>query len=64
MSAEMKEAMLAVEKEKNISREVLFEAIESALITACRNTFGKVDNVRAEIDRETCDFHVYGSRRV
>ncbi|MBQ1292313.1 MAG: transcription termination/antitermination protein NusA [Lachnospiraceae bacterium] len=64
MSAEMKEAMLAVEKEKNISREVLFEAIESALITACRNTFGKVDNVRAEIDRETCDFHVYAEKEV
>ena len=57
-----KELMLALdllEKEKQISRDVLFEAIENSLITACKNHFGKSDNVKVDIDRETCDFYVY-----
>ncbi|MBO4678379.1 MAG: transcription termination/antitermination protein NusA, partial [Lachnospiraceae bacterium] len=62
-----KELMLALdllEKEKQISRDVLFEAIENSLITACKNHFGKSDNVKVEIDRETCDFSVYAEKEV
>ena len=37
MNTELREAIEALEKEKNIKRETLFEAIENALITACKN---------------------------
>ena len=53
-----------MEKEKEISKETLFEAIENSLLTACKNHFGKADNVHVEIDRETCDFLVYAEKEV
>ena len=59
MSKELMEALDALEKEKNISKESLFDAIENSLVTACKNNFGKADNVRVEVDRETCDFKLY-----
>ena len=41
------EAMEVLEKEKNISKDTMIEAIENSLITACKNNFGKADNVKA-----------------
>lgn len=58
------EALDILEKEKEISKETLFEAIENSLITACKNHFGKSDNIRVEIDRETCDFLCYAEKEV
>ncbi|MCR5771325.1 MAG: transcription termination/antitermination protein NusA, partial [Butyrivibrio sp.] len=46
MSKELMEALDALEKEKNISKESLFDAIENSLMTACKNNFGKADNVK------------------
>ncbi len=63
-SNELLEALTVLEKEKNISKEVLLEAIESSLITACRNHFGKADNIKVEIDPDTCAFHVYAEKTV
>ena len=42
----------------------MFEAIENSLMTACKNHFGKADNVHVEINRETCDFLVYAEKEV
>ena len=42
---ELIEALNAIEKEKDISKETLLEAIENSLLTACKNHFGKADNV-------------------
>ena len=64
MNAELKEALDILEKEKEISKETLFEAIENSLLTACKNHFGKADNVKVEIDRDTCDFLVYAEKEV
>ena len=64
MSKELMEALDALEKEKNISKESLFDAIENSLVTACKNNFGKADNVRVEVDRETCDFKLYADKTV
>ena len=64
MSRELMEALDILEKEKNISKESLFGAIENSLLTACRNSLGKADNVSVEMDRETCDFHVYANKTV
>lgn len=58
------EALNILEKEKSISKEVLLEAIEQSLIQACKNHFGKADNVKVTIDPETCDFSVYAEKTV
>ena len=50
--------------EKNISKDTLLEAIEQSLIQACKNHFGKADNVHVTINPETCDFSVYAERMV
>ncbi len=64
MNKELMEALDILEKEKEISKEVLFEAIENSLITACKNHFGKADNIKVEIDRDTCDFLCYAEKEV
>ena len=61
---ELKEALELLEKEKDISKETLLEAIENSLIQACKTHFGKADNVKAIVDRETCNFSVYAEREV
>ena len=55
MSNELLEALNILEQEKNISKETLLEAIENSLVTACKNHFGKSDNVKVEIDPELGD---------
>lgn len=64
MNKELMEALDILEREKDISKETLFDAIENSLITACKNHFGKSDNVKVEINRETCDFRVYAEKTV
>ena len=64
MNKELKEALDVLEKEKEISKETLFEAIENSLLTACKQHFGKADNVKVEIDRDTCDFLCYAEKEV
>ena len=64
MNKELMEALDILEKEKEISKDTLFEAIENSLLTACKNHFGKADNVRVQIDRETGDFLVWAEREV
>ena len=64
MNKELMEALDILEKEKNISKEVLMEAIEQSLIQACKNHFGKADNVHVTIDHETCEFSVYADKTV
>ena len=64
MNKELMDALDILEKEKEISKETLFEAIENSLVTACKNHFGKADNVRVEIDRETGDFLCYMEKEV
>jgi N utilization substance protein A len=63
-SKELLEALTILEKEKNISKETLLEAIENSLLTACKNHFGKADNVKVEINPETCEYHVYAEKVV
>ncbi len=59
MNSELLQALDILEKEKGISKETLFEAIENSLLTACKNHFGKADNVTIEMDRNTGEFHCY-----
>ncbi|MBQ1311217.1 MAG: transcription termination/antitermination protein NusA [Blautia sp.] len=64
MSRELMEALDILEKEKNISKVTLLEAIEQSLIQACKNHFGKADNVHVYINPENCDFSVMADRAV
>lgn len=51
-------------KEKGIDEEVLFEAIEAALISAYKRNFGSAQNVRVTLSRETGHYHVYAIKTV
>ncbi len=64
MNKELMEALDILEREKEISKDTLFEAIENSLLTACKNHFGKSDNIKVEIDRDTCDFICYAEKEV
>lgn len=50
--------------EKGIDEEVLFEAIEAALISAYKRNFGSAQNVRVTLSRETGQYHVYAIKTV
>jgi N utilization substance protein A len=58
------EALTDLAKEKNISMDVLIETIENSLLIACKNNYGKADNAKVEIDKNTGEYHVYLSKTV
>lgn len=62
--SEIIEALNQLEKEKNISKDVLLEAIERSLKTACKKDFDTDENITVSIDRETGEFHVYAAKEV
>lgn len=64
MNTELKEALVILEQEKGISQDTLLEAIEQSLIQACKNHFGKADNVTVTINPDTCDFRVLAEKTV
>lgn len=64
MNKELLEALELLEKEKNISKATMLEAIENSLLTACKNHFGKADNIKVNINQETCDFGVIAEKVV
>lgn len=59
MNKEFILAMDELEKEKEISKELLIEAIESALVSAYKKNYGTSQNVRVNIDREQGDIDVF-----
>ena len=61
---ELLEALNVLEAEKNISKDVLLEAIENSLQVACKNHFGKNDNITVTINPETCEYHVLAAKTV
>lgn len=64
MNNELLEALNILEKEKNISKDTLLEAIETSLVTACKNHFGKSDNIKVDMNPETCEYHVFQGKTV
>lgn len=64
MNMEFIEALHELEKGRGISAEILFEAIEAALISAYKKNFGSLQNVRVLIDRSTGEFKVYARKTV
>lgn len=63
-SGEFISALDALAKERRINKDVLFAAIESALISAYKKNFGKSANVRAAIDREKGTVEVFARKTV
>lgn len=59
MNREFIKAVEELEKEKEISKDLLIEAIESALVSAYKKNYGTAQNVRVNIDRETGDIEVF-----
>lgn len=63
-SEELLLAISEIEKEKGISKDVLFVAIENSLKKAAKEHFGNDENCVVEIDRETGAYHLYQEKTV
>ncbi len=57
-------ALEAIEEEKGIKKEILFEAIEAALISAYKRNFDSAHNVKVNINRDTGDIKVYSCMEI
>jgi len=64
MSSELLDALTALEKQKGISREVLLEAIEAALVTAYKRNFNQAQNVRVDLNSDSGSMKVYARKDV
>jgi N utilization substance protein A len=64
MNAEFMQAFEQLGKEKGIAPEILFDAIEAALISAYKRNFSSAQNVRVSLDRETGEIHVFARKNV
>ncbi len=62
--SEIIEALNQLEKERNISKDVLLEAIERSLKTACKKDFDTDENITVSLDKETGECHVYAAKEV
>jgi N utilization substance protein A len=64
MNKELIYVIEQIGREKGINKEVLFEALESALLSASKKTMGAADNVRMEIDRRNGTLRVFARKKV
>lgn len=64
MSSELLDALTVLEKEKGISKEIIIEAIEAALISAYKRNFNQAQNVRVDLNRETGTIRVFARKDV
>ncbi|MGN1387002.1 MAG: transcription termination factor NusA [Bacillus sp. (in: firmicutes)] len=64
MSSELLDALVILEKEKGISRDVLIEAIEAALVSAYKRNFNQAQNVRVDLNLERGTMRVLARKDV
>jgi len=64
MNADFMEALNMLEKERGISKHILIDAVENALISAYRRNYGTSNNVRAEVDPDTGEIQLFASKSV
>ncbi len=64
MNAEFIEALNQIERDRKISKDILIDAFESALIAAYKRNSGSSGNVRAVVDRETGEVQIFASKTV
>ena len=61
---ELIEALTLVSQERGIDKEVIFEAIEVSLVSACKKQFGQNADIRVSVDRETGEYKVMAKKAV
>lgn len=64
MSSELLDALTVLEKEKGISKDIIIEAIEGALISAYKRNFNQAQNVRVDLNRDTGSIRVFARKDV
>ena len=64
MNADFISAIQELGKEKGIDPELLFQAVDDALVAAYKKNTGTNQNVRVEMNKETGEIHVYAQRTV
>lgn len=64
MNQEFIDALNEIEKEKGISKEIVFEALESALVSSYRKNYGTSQNVIVNMNRETGEIKLFASKDV
>lgn len=64
MSKEMLNALEALEVEKGISKEIVIDALEAALVSAYKRHYGQAQNVEVEFDHKKGNIHVYSVKEV
>lgn len=64
MNADFISAIQELGKEKGIEPELLFQAVEEALVAAYKKNFGSTQNVRVDMNKQTGEIHVYAQRTV
>ena len=63
MNGELQTILNYMEKERGIDRETLIQAVEYAVQSASKKSLGEED-LRVEIDRETCDIRAFANAEV
>lgn len=64
MNAEFIDALNQIEREKNIKKDIIIEALENSLLTACKKNFGTSQNITVNFDRERGDLKVFAEKEV
>ena len=64
MNKEMLGALDALEREKGISKQIVIEALDAAMISAYKRHYGQAQNVEVEFDEKKGDVHIYSVKEV
>jgi N utilization substance protein A len=64
MNTDFIEALHEIEREKGISKELLIDAIEAAMISSYKRNFNTAQNVRVDINRQTGVIRVFARKTV
>ena len=64
MNVDFINALEEIEREKGISKDIIFDALESALISSYKKNFGSSQNVIVEMDRDTGEVEVFATKDV
>lgn len=64
MNTDFIEALSEIEREKGISKELLIDAIEAAMISSYKRNFNTAQNVRVDINRHTGLIKVFARKTV
>ncbi len=64
MNLDLIQALNQLEKERNIPKDMLFEAVEAALLSAYRKNYKTTQNVSIYLNRETGEVKVFAKKRV